>query len=566
MRYMTRRSRSSSASLAGAAALALAAMITPAHAQVDTLQTVVNNANALGGVTNPGSLGTFGYDPVHDRMYVAGFSAADQQLRRIDNVSAGSAGQTLQTQVFASEWLLYNRGGDPNKAGGTPTPSSLLLNPTTISLSGGGTIAPYSTAWIADGAGIVSTGSGSTLVQYPAVTQKLYQYNLGVAGGNANNVFTSQMTLAQYQVAAGTTNTSSIIGRQMAYSGDGQSLYWIESSTAFGGLWTMPAVGGTPVRLLNTSADINTEPAVTSSGGVDTIYFRGGASTSNLGGIDKVTYDGTTVGARQVAVSAASINSFLELGVGSTVTSFSMTTDAGGNLYFNDTSNKGGIYCVDPQGRMFKVVSKAERQAFFATGTQNVNGNTLRMQPRTVSYTNGTATFNVTQVMYAESSPINAIAGAYVFTPGDFNRDGTIDQTDIGLFKNHLTVKAGPALAVADARYDLNGNGICSYRDVKTLQQFYSFYDGDNIDKYVDLSDFKFLAANFNKTGAKWTDGDFNGDEVVDLTDFTFLASNFNKTASADASASLGAAVPEPATCTFVALAAAASVLVRRRR
>ena len=34
---------------------------------------------------------------------------------------------------------------------------------------------------------------------------------------------------------------------------------------------------------------------------------------------------------------------------------------------------------------------------------------------------------------------------------------GVVDQTDIGLFKGKLTVKAGPALAVADSRYDLNG-------------------------------------------------------------------------------------------------------------
>src|SRR5947207_814990 len=142
MRAMSARTSAAKLSLAAATAMVVG---TVAHAQVDTLQTVVNSTNAVGGVTNPPALGTFGYDPVNDRMYVAGFTSADQQLRRIDNVAGGSAGQVVQAQVFASEWLSYNRGGDPNKSGGTPTPSSLLLNPQTINLSGGGSVAAYTT-------------------------------------------------------------------------------------------------------------------------------------------------------------------------------------------------------------------------------------------------------------------------------------------------------------------------------------------------------------------------------------------------------------------------------------
>jgi len=207
------------------------------------------------------------------------------------------------------------------------------------------------------------------------------------------------------------------------------------------------------------------------------------------------------------------------------------------------------------------VLSYAERQSAFG-GTPNVQ--MLTEQPRTVSYTNGTATFNVTQILYKELSSTNApnsIGGVYVFKVGDFDRNNVVDQTDIGLFKSKLTVKAGPALAVSDSRYDLNGNGICSFKDVKILQQFYSFYDGDaNIDKTVDTVDFNLLAANFGAVSGKvWTQGDFNGDEAVDTVDFNILASNFSLTAP---TSPLNSLVPEPGSIAWILLSLG---LLRRR-
>jgi hypothetical protein len=239
-----------------------------------------------------------------------------------------------------------------------------------------------------------------------------------------------------------------------------------------------------------------------------------------------------------------------------------MAADADGNIYFNNTdstSNRRGIYKYDTQGRLSKVLSYAERQAVFG-GTPN--SNTLRMQPRTISYTNGSATFDITQLLDAESSPINLISGANVFAVGDFDRNGVVDQVDIGLFKSKLTVKAGPALATADLRYDLNGNLICSFKDVKTLQQFYGFYDGDaNIDKTVDTVDFNLLAANFGATGtAIWTQGDFDGNESVDTVDFNILASNFGLVAPAPA---MGTLVPEPAGLIYAGLL---GLIARRRK
>jgi hypothetical protein len=81
----------------------------------------------------------------------------------------------------------------------------------------------------------------------------------------------------------------------------------------------------------------------------------------------------------------------------------------------------------------------------------------------------------------------------------------------------------------------------------------------------VDLTDFTFLAANFNTTsGATWLQGDYNYDGKVDLTDFTFLAANFNQTAPTGA-AGLGAAVPEPASLAGALLTGLGLSTIRRR-
>jgi hypothetical protein len=62
-----------------------------------------------------------------------------------------------------------------------------------------------------------------------------------------------------------------------------------------------------------------------------------------------------------------------------------------------------------------------------------------------------------------------------------------------------------------------------------------------NRDRNVDLTDFTFLAANFNQSGKTFTDGDFDYSGTVDLTDFTYLASRFN-TSLAPPSASINVA------------------------
>ena len=540
-----------------------------ALAGVDNIVTVVDAQSAVGNVPMPSPIAAFGYDAVNNRVYVAGFSNGDQELRRID-LAGGTV--TVQTQVFATPWLRFGRDDDLTLGGGNPTPGAILINPQPI-----GANPASSLAWITDGAGVVQAGSGTLAIRYPEKTQRLYTYNLQQSSGPiATDVFTSQVTLATLQTAAGqpATSTTSNLARQPAWSGDGQSLYFVDTSPQFGGIWKIAGAGGAaPVRLLNTNTDLNTEPAVLSSGGVDTIFVRGGGATGNVGGIDKITHDGTTTSERTVHVTAAAINDFLENTGTASITSFSMTADSAGNLYFNNTSAIGGsrrgIFKLDPQGRLSKVVGYEERKAVFGSLASggNPNSNTLRLQPRTTEYVGGSGSFEATQLLYLEQAGVNAVAGAYVFKTGDFNRDNVVDQNDIAAFKAALTLR-GVTLAATNPgdhekfRYDLNGNDEVSWKDVKILQQFYDFLDGDaNIDKTVNIADFSALAANFNLTGKKWTEGDFTGDEVVGIADFSLLASNFNL--SAPASTARPGAVPEPAVAG--GLVAIAVVAGRRR-
>jgi hypothetical protein len=231
-----------------------------------------------------------------------------------------------------------------------------------------------------------------------------------------------------------------------------------------------------------------------------------------------------------------------------------MAADPDGNLYFSDTTLNAthrGIYRLDPLGRLIEVVSFAERQAAFQVGTTSLNVTPLHMQPRTATYAGPNGAFPLTQILYQESSPYSFVAGAYVFKPGDFNRDNTVDYTDMKLFQQALTVP-GVQASTANLKYDLNGNGQVTWKDVKILQQFVSFPDGDtNMDGRVDVADLLALAKDWQDNNETWTGGDFNGDGIVDLSDLQTLADNWtagvNTPTFSETLTELGlAALPEP--------------------
>ena len=486
------------------ALVAVAACSAIAASAQDVVTTIVPNANAVAGSA---ALATFGFDPTGPNggtIYSAGFGAG-AEIRRIANVD----GTQVVTQMVAlSAWTTFLKNGDPNNGGGQPLPNGLLLNPVAI-----GSAAPYTVAVVSDGAA-ATTVLGT---RRNDLTQKIYTYNLGTGTG----AFASLVTQAEMATAAGLANpltsaTGINISRQFAYSGDGQAVYIADSTgaAAYGGIYRADLAAGTVSRLL-VDTDCNTEVAVLTSGATDTILLRGGGSTGNTGGIDRITFTGTgngTATTRTMHLSGATLADFLETSTTDIVTA-SMASGSDGSVYFNNTDStpeRRGIFRLDSAGRLAKVVSHAERAA---TLGGSPNSSTLRMQPRAVTHPNG---FAVTQILYAESSPLNLIAGAYDFKTGDFDRDNDVDTADLALFKAAVGVRGATAVSAGSYKFDLNGNNVVDWKDVKVLQTFVpTLLDGDaNMDLTLDMADLDIIRDNYYTTasgsaGKSWATGDF---------------------------------------------------------
>ena len=93
------------------------------------------------------------------------------------------------------------------------------------------------------------------------------------------------------------------------------------------------------------------------------------------------------------------------------------------------------------------------------------------------------------------------------------------------------TIPANSSLPSGQSLTSQNGSYSLQVQpDGNAVVVTFTVYGDANLDHTVDLTDFTFLAANFNQTGTAWTRGDVNYDAKTDLTDFTYLASNFNQT------------------------------------
>jgi autotransporter-associated beta strand protein len=513
--------------------LALACLMATAVGQVDSVRMVLDPAAGIGTK----ALAAFGYDPENDSIFVTTYGASptapgNGTMVRFDGIASGTP--TFTTLMSEAQLQLYYRDGDPNRSVSTPTQGGILLNPLPV----GGRPA-YSFALIAD-ASTTRLPSSNTID--PAATKRIYSYSLQplTPGQDGRDVFTTRVTLADMKAIAGTASTSNSIGRQFAWSGDGQSIYVVDSSTAYDGLWQVDAVSGSVQRLLADDMD-TTEPAVFRSGGVDTILFGGGGSTSNDGGIDKVTYDGSTVSGRQVAVPAAALREFHETTANANIAA--VATDSDGNLYYSNTTNANisagtptqrGIFRIDTDGRISKVVSYTERKSVFGD-RGSVNSSSFRIQPRTVTYSGAEGEFDLVQLLYAEPSGVNAIGGAFAFKAGDFNRDNVVNADDVGLFASQVTLRGVVKTAAADLKYDFNANDVVDWKDVQIFQQFLEygspttadpslriFADAD-FNGVVDFADFRIMRDNLGQAGKTFLAGDFDGNNRVDFADLQFL-------------------------------------------
>jgi len=498
-----------------------------ARGQVDNLAPVLTTSGFLGS-----QLAAYTYNPAADTMYVTAYG--NPAVVKVTNVST-PASQTALSTVYEGTLQLYYRNGDPNRGVTSPVQGGILLNPKPI-----GANPAYSLALIADGGN--TRYSGSSTVD-PAATKKFYTYNLQVAAipGDGTDVFTTRATLANLQSVAGSASTSNNLARQFAWSGDGQSIYFNDSSAAFGGLWKLGALSGSPQRLM-AEDDTSSEPAVRTAAGVDQIFLSGGGSTGNLGGIDVVAHNGTNTSARQVAVSAATLASFFEVSGTMPSQRVQSLTTVGDDLYFvfytNASSTKPesrypGVYRYDAEGRLSKVVNKTQRAAALGGVSLVVD----RLQSRTIAVTgtSGTSgTFSATQLLYRESG-VNTVAGATAFKPVDFNRDNQVTAADLTLFAPQVTVRGQVQTDVANLKFDMNGNDTVDWKDVQIVEGFLNYVadpalagrivptlpiqaDTD-LNGVVDFTDFQVMQGNYGTASKGFTQGDYNGDNEVSFPD-----------------------------------------------
>lgn len=518
--------RTSGSTITAGLAAAVVAVSGIARAD-DVLSTIVSSGNA----TNGKSIAAFAYDPVNDRMFVSSFGAspfnAPGAIRRIDNVSGT---QTASDLLSEGQVQLYYRSNDTTRSVTTPLQSGFLLNPKAV-----GSIAAYSQIWVTD-AEVTRSPSGNTTVD-AAATKRVYRYNpYGTPDVYPANVITTLTTLADLQMAAnGTTNTSSNWGRQYAWSTSGQSLYHFDSSavTAFGGLWKVNAATGAATRII--AADVNTEAAVLDNGNGTERVIGAGVGT-NVGGLDY--YDvGTGVSATSLVGQGAFLKNsdlvdFLDRPAAAGAPDVrSMTTDGNGDVYFNDVTSSGGgtrtVVRRDAQGRLIKVFAYAERvDTFGASPSQN--SNSLRMQVRGITHPTAGS---IRQLLYVDNAN-KSVAGANIFAPGDFNRDGIVTATDQSAFLGALKTR-GTAITAGtlstNGRYDLNGNGNVDWKDVKVLQTFLGFANGDvNLDGRLTLGDLSVLGVNYYTVSPSadktWAQGD--------IASLNALATTYSATAA----------------------------------
>jgi len=521
----------------------------------DHMVLVVDSAKATGGA----SIAAYGYDPINDVVYAVGYTGG-AQIRQVTNVS-NPAMQVSTLFVTTNDWLMFLKDGHTDWSCGTPTLGSLVLNPRTVYEADGVTVkfGPYTQAWIEDAATAVREG---TSTYHYELTQRVYRYNLQAVGlpgnppppyGDGRDVFTSLATLQQMADAIGVTPPgTSNIQKQVAFSTDGEWVYFTESGPTYGGIWKVRARDGSGLTRLHQATGSSTADRIYTEPGVvhtsvrdldpsnpatgDQILFEGRPLTGNNGGIDYLIHDGTNVSTPIALLTSATLKTFLETTSDTHI--FAIQVDDVGNIYFDDTTTKVlGLY--DTVGRLIKVKSRLEQIEFnSANGSTGTGAATQKLQWRSTQYdpTGGDPSdaFPVKQLLFA-SVDLKAIGGIYCFKPCDFNRDNSVDNADVVVFRTMLA--KGPTTPPnTDPDYltylkcDLNGNGSVSAMDIEILKRFVVDTDEDSD---VDLADFSFFQSCFNGPNRPYAQAncdmaDYDMDDDVDLTDFAFFQSCFN--------------------------------------
>ncbi len=167
-----------------------------------------------------------------------------------------------------------------------------------------------------------------------------------------------------------------------------------------------------------------------------------------------------------------------------------------------------------------------------------------------------------------ETTPDTPLSWILSPPPGDFNRDGSVNDLDVDSIYQYIA--SGSAYV---AEYDLNHDLSVNEDDVTNLIEYLLEYDTDgdghvdgmgtargdfNLDGAVNGTDLSIMRSYFGGS-AGYAGADANGDSTVNGTDLSLLASSFGFAVSSSP-------VPEPATLSLLALGAGGLVAHRKRR
>jgi len=526
------------------------------------------NVGALVHVGRSGGTGTFN---LSGGSFIIGAGRTTGDRDFVVSADAGSHGTMNQTGgTLSSRWSFVGRGGNPN---GVYNMSGGTLNTTGwLRVAENGSTGTFNLS----GNGVLNLGNGDTD----------FGDDLLVVGVDANSK-------GNLNITGGTIN---LIGLAADLSTGGRMLIG-----QGGGSGTVTQSAGQVNVILN--AAVGTDGPAAGPRGTGTYLISGGtlavANDLNIGTSNTSTgymNVGSTAFVRAnrlaVARTASAVGTLDQVGGtinagtnGMQIGALGVYNMSGGTLSVAGAGTNNGLFnytggTVAPlpslvgtgtttvgTGRTLTVgVIQQPVININGTGKVAINGNNQNSGAGTVNIAAG-ATLdignNVFGYDYTGASPLPAVRAQLVSgrNGGSWNGTGITSSNAASDPQKHTGVGYIESADLGTTTF--NGATV----DTTTLLLRYTLYGDSNLDRHVDLTDFTYLAANFNKAGgATWLQGDYNYDGNVDLTDFTFLAANFNQTLSSDSGGGLGSPVPEPIGVAVLAAAAAAIGRFRRGR
>jgi hypothetical protein len=345
--------------------------------------------------------------------------------------------------------------------------------------------------------------------------------NAGVAVNSAvtvgSIVFDAQMTSFQYAGASGAITSANQLPQIVNYTVSGTGSLTFSSGTGASATTEIYAIAGAHTIAVPVNVNNNLE--------IDTSAGFGADTNPGLPGGGRFSHVDTTSLAFSGPMTLASGVSVTTHGPG-TVSFGAINGTSGGLIIFGGTGNLNGNVNVGSIS-----VAASARMNVTANGSTVVRSGSVDL--------GGTIDLNNNKMIidYSGASPDSAVRAAIISgrNNGAWNGPGLTSTSAQTALNGHST-----SLGYAEASTALGVNG--------------GSFAGQSVDGSAVL-------VRYTLSG----DADLSG--TVDLTDFTFLAANFNASvpASSASAGGVGAAVPEPGTLGVAAIAAGL-VAHRRRR